>query len=336
MSLALAALSLLASLAPATNAATRFENIVAGHELRLPAGWRAVVGDDGATRITWRSLEAGVRIELIDHVTVPRSEAPPEGTPIRLGPELGREGVVGPTHVVSFRRGGHVFETIVGGNALPKIRERIVELLESVRLTARGRAVANVHSLRVLGRSSAGRPIRAWRIGNPRSPRRILVVGCIHGNECAGMAVTQRLVNLPRPIALDLWIVQNLNPDGLASGQRGNAHGADLNRDFLAGTQRETRIARKLILRIRPDATIWFHQPQALVRAWGRSRATARRYARLAGMPYRSLVWPPGAATRWQNGLGQTAFVVELPRGALSSTAARHARAILRLGGEPG
>ncbi len=127
-------------------------------------------------------------------------------------------------------------------------------------------------------------------------------------------------------------MIQNLNPDGLAQRSRGNARGVDLNRDFLAATQRETRIARKLILRLRPDVTIWFHQPQSVVRAWGPSRAIARRYARLAGVAYRSLAWPPGSASRWQNGIGQRSFVVELPPGELSLPAARrHAKAVLAL-----
>ena len=194
---------------------------------------------------------------------------------------------------------------------------------ETVRLT---------HTSHVLGRSHDGRAIHAWRIGNPRSPKRVIVVGCIHGNECAGTAVTQRLVNLTRPVALDLWVIQNVNPDGLARRTRGNARGVDLNRDFDVFSQRETRIARNLVLRLRPDVTVWFHQPQAVVRAWGPSRAIARRYARLVGAPYRSLPWPPGAATRWQNGLGQRAFVVELPAGELpGSRADRHARALLQL-----
>ena len=183
---------------------------------------------------------------------------------------------------------------------------------------------------RVLGRSWEGRPIRAFRLGDTSSNRRLLVVGCIHGDECEGIAVTQRLLDGEPPF--DLWVVTNLNPDGRAARTRGNSRGVDLNRDFDSFSQRETRIARELIQRIRPDVTIWFHQPQAVVRAWGRSRAAARRYARLAGEPYRSLEWPPGSASRWQNGLGQTSFVVELKPGRLSaSTAARHARAILKL-----
>ena len=58
----------------------------------------------------------------------------------------------------------------------------------------------------------------------------------------------------------------------------------------------ETRAAARLIRRIRPAVTIWFHQPQALVRAWGPSMPAARRYARLAGMRFRAIRWPRGTA----------------------------------------
>ena len=179
-----------------------------------------------------------------------------------------------------------------------------------------------------LGRSYEGRPIRVVHIAGD-GPR-MLVVGCIHGDECEGLEVT-RLLARSKPRA-DLWLVHQLNPDGYAGRGRTNARGVDLNRDFRNATQRETRIARKLILRLRPDVTIWFHQPQSVVRAWGPSRSIARRYARLAGVPYRSLAWPVGSASRWQNGIGQLSFVVELPPGELSLSAARrHAQAVLAL-----
>jgi protein MpaA len=179
-----------------------------------------------------------------------------------------------------------------------------------------------------LGRSYGGRPIEVTHVRG--EGKRILVVGCIHGNECEGIEVTRLLARSESKA--DLWVLHQLNPDGYARRSRFNARGVDLNRDFLAATQRETRIARKLILRLRPDVTIWFHQPQALVRAWGPSRAEARRYAELAGVPYRTIPWPPGSASRWQNGLGQVSFVVELGSEELSEVMARrYANAVLRL-----
>jgi protein MpaA len=179
-----------------------------------------------------------------------------------------------------------------------------------------------------LGRSYDGRPIDAVHVRG--AGPRILVVGCIHGDECEGIEVTKLLERSEG--TTDLWLVHQLNPDGYARRSRFNARGVDLNRDFAAATQRETRIARKLILRLRPDVTIWFHQPQSVVRAWGPSRGVARRYARLAGVPYRTVRWPPGSATRWQNGIGQISFVVELPPGELAGAVARrYAAAVLRL-----
>ena len=185
----------------------------------------------------------------------------------------------------------------------------------------------------LLGRSREGRPIHAYRLGNPAA-RKLLVVGTVHGDEPAGMTVTRRLLRVSPPEHAELWVVPDLNPDGRADGTRANAAGVDLNRDFGRFSQRETRIARALIRRVRPWLSLWFHQPQGLVRAFGPSRAVARRYAMLAREPYRTLVWPPGTAARWQNSIGHRSFVVELGPGRLRPrAAARHVRAILAFAG---
>jgi murein peptide amidase A len=204
----------------------------------------------------------------------------------------------------------------------------------------------------VLGRSTQGRAIRAHVVGEPEARRKILVVGCIHGDECAGLAVTRRLLRREAPDGVALWIVPNLNPDGTALGVRQNGRGVDLNRNFPSEwipigrrwdpqysgprplSEPETRIARRLILRLRPAVTIWYHQPQAIVRAWGQSVPAARRYARLARAPYRSIRWPNGTAPNWQNHRfrGAASFVVELRAGRLSARrAARHVHAVLGL-----
>ena len=201
-----------------------------------------------------------------------------------------------------------------------------------------------------IGRSIRSAPIIAARAGDAGSPTRALVVGCIHGNECAGTAVT-RILARSSP-GVDLWVVPQLNPDGFALGRRQNARGVDLNRNFpsewraggrpwdpeypgpRALSEPETRAAVRLIRRIEPSVTIWFHQPQALVRAWGQSVPAARSYARLSGMRFRPLRWPRGTAPNWQNHRypGTSSFVVELPAGPLTPAAAnRQARAVLAL-----
>jgi murein peptide amidase A len=203
---------------------------------------------------------------------------------------------------------------------------------------------------RAVGSSARGRRILAARLASGRPGRVTLVVGCIHGDECAGRAIARRLIALGPPARGELWVLPQLNPDGRRRGWRLNGRGVDLNRNFSAGwrhagaagdpqysgprpfSEPEARAARRLILRVRPHVTIWYHQPLALVRAWGGSVAAARRYARAAGLPFRRLRWPHGTAPRWQNRRlpGSASFVVELPPGRLSAAAVRRqARAVL-------
>ena len=164
--------------------------------------------------------------------------------------------------------------------------------------------------------------------------------------------MTRALRRLRPPRGVDLWLLDDLNPDGYARGTRQNGRGVDLNRNWPANWKRigqlgdlqysgprplsepETRLARALILRLRPAVTIWFHQPQAVVRAWGPSIPAARRYARLARAPFRALSWPYGTAANWQNHRfpRDASFVVELPAGPLSpGDALRYARAVVAL-----
>jgi protein MpaA len=204
----------------------------------------------------------------------------------------------------------------------------------------------------LLGRSSDGRPIRAVRIGPADAAVRILVVGCIHGNETAGMAITRELRGLRPPARAALYLVDTVNPDGVARGTRQDAHGVDLNRNFpgtwrplgspgsvhyggpRAQSERETRIAVHLIQRVRPQLTIWYHQALSVVDRSGGNVALERAYARRVGLPLQTIPPEPGEATRWQNAAfpRTTAFVVELPGGALPAVSVtRHARAVLSL-----
>jgi murein tripeptide amidase MpaA len=85
-----------------------------------------------------------------------------------------------------------------------------------------------------IGRSAAGRPIAVRQYGDPSLDGEVLVVGCIHGTECAGTAVRPLQQGCPPPGA-DIYKLGNLNPDGRAAGTRLNGRGVDLNRNFPAG-----------------------------------------------------------------------------------------------------
>lgn len=199
----------------------------------------------------------------------------------------------------------------------------------------------------IIGRSVLGRPIVAWTFGSDRAARKVLVVGCIHGNECAGLAITSALRAARVAKGVQLWVVPEMNPDGTAADTRQNAHGVDLNRNFpyewqpvsdptyyagsYAASEPETRAAIKLVRRIRPAVTIWYHQHLDVVDMAGGDRGVARRYAELAGLRPTCLSFLPGVATAWSNRTfrGTTSFVVELPAGPVAPEAVtRHVRAV--------
>ena len=189
-----------------------------------------------------------------------------------------------------------------------------------------------------------GRPITVVRVGDRAAPRKVLVVGEVHGNEPAGRRIVAALrATTPAP-EVQLLLVEDLNPDGFARHTRTNAHGVDLNRNspqHWAGagprpwSEPETRALRDLVLRERPTLTIYYHQPFGLVDIpEGGHPAAARTYAELTGLPMRRLSRRPGSLSRWQNVSLQpgSAFVVELAAGPLArALRLRHVAAVLAM-----
>lgn len=204
----------------------------------------------------------------------------------------------------------------------------------------------------VFGYSVHGAPLIARARGPESAARRILLVGCVHGNECAGIPVATRALATTPPAGTEIVVVPELNPDGHAAGVRQNAHGVDLNRNFprlwkpigargdqqYAGTgplsEPEARAMAALIWRLRPTVTVWFHQPVGVVDLSGGSDPIERRFAQIAGMTLRLLVRYPGSACSWQNFLWPgrtTAFVVELSRPATHAQLSGSLAAVLDL-----
>jgi protein MpaA len=216
-------------------------------------------------------------------------------------------------------------------------------------LAAASPAAAMRRHVYLIGRSVQHRPIRVVVLGNPHAERRVLVVGCIHGNERAGIAIAQRLERASLSPKVAFWIVPVLNPDGAARNARGNAHGVDLNRNFpwrwqplrglyksgkRAASEPETRAARWLIRTVKPTLSIWYHQPLRVVDRSGGDVRLQRRYARIVGMKTRELPRYPGGVVNWENRYipRSTAVVVELRAGELTPRSVRrHARAVLAL-----
>lgn len=216
--------------------------------------------------------------------------------------------------------------------------------------SAASRALAASTTRHVLGYSVEHRPVVAWLLAPPHARRSVLVVGSIAGDEPGGIAVTRLLASEAAIAGVRLWLIPDLNPDGAARGTRGNAHGVDLNRNFpwrwrpMGGvyysgkrplSEPEARIAYRLIERLHPQVSIWFHQHMDLVYASGGSLAVERRFATLSGLRLARLPALAGSAIDWQNHAlrGTTSFAVELPAGSLSAAAvARFARATLAVG----
>jgi murein peptide amidase A len=192
-------------------------------------------------------------------------------------------------------------------------------------------SVGRADERQVVGHSVEGRPILAFEDRAPSPALKVLVVGAIHGDEAAGMRIARRLVAASAPPRTELLVVPKINPDRVAANTRGNAHGVDLNRNFpfrwrpLGGgeysgsaplSEPETRTAYGLILREKPDLTIWFHQPFGLIDKPEGNPFAAGRFAQLIGLPLVRLRGRyPGSASRWQTHdfPDSTAYVAELP-----------------------
>ncbi len=204
----------------------------------------------------------------------------------------------------------------------------------------------------VLGSSVLGRWITGIERGDPKAAVKVVVVGCIHGNECAGIRIVRALEEARLPAGVDLWLVPDANPDGRAALTRVNAHGVDLNRNFpwhwkpsleadnplYSGpypvSEPESRILYTLLETVRPKLVIWYHQQLAVVDESGGDLALEHLYSQLVGLRLKRLPRYPGSAVGWANHAfpGTTSFVVELPRGPLTPAAAhRHALAVLAL-----
>ena len=223
--------------------------------------------------------------------------------------------------------------------------------LASVSAASVATAQGNILERRVIGTSIQGRPLEAIRMGDPKGVT-VAVIGVIHGNEEAGLLITDELVNMQVPKGVNLWVIPSMNPDGTVLNRRGNANRVDLNRNFPYGWARigqpgywqysgpnrasepETKAIVSFLREIKPALGLWYHQDLNIISPGvGFEGEIRARYGAITGLPMKRITGGTytGVAATWQKrGLKNSmAFVVELGKTLSVDEAKVHASAVL-------
>jgi murein peptide amidase A len=200
-----------------------------------------------------------------------------------------------------------------------------------------------VVEMRTIGHTVKNRPIVAWRLGQPTSPRKVVLLGAMHGNETGPSRILANLRD-GRPIrGADIWVVPQYNRDGIVRHTRQNAHGVDLNRNYprhwkrLGGatnsgprpaSEPETRAIMAFLRQVRPAFVVSFHQPlRGVGRTVPRGAPFVRRLHRGLHLPVKSFNCDGvchGTMTEWFNATFRgVAVTVEYGRGVSRKQATR-------------
>src|SRR5262249_59742120 len=84
------------------------------------------------------------------------------------------------------------------------------------------------------------------------------VIGCIDGNETAGIAVVRALERGRADPGVDLWLIEDMNPDGVAAGTLQNADRVDLSESSTspAGIPRPSAAMRRFWAACNPSGAL--------------------------------------------------------------------------------
>lgn len=209
--------------------------------------------------------------------------------------------------------------------------------------------------VQTIGRSVQGRPLTVRVVGDlATAKRRVVVFGCVHGNECEGLPILDAIARSTPAKGVAYVLFAHPNPDGAAAGTRHNARGVDLNRNSIGWVKRyrpghvyypgpgalsepESVTIRDLIRSVEPTAFVTYHQALRCIDYAGRGGPWAQVYSRATGLPVTVLPAYPGSTATWLGTRYPTivSLTVELPRpvssalldknvAALKDVAARH------------
>lgn len=202
------------------------------------------------------------------------------------------------------------------------------------------------------GRSVQNRPLTFIRRGNPNGVR-VVVVGIIHGDEPAGLAVIDLLKKASLPSNIDLWILPVLNPDGYLLKTRQNANKVDLNRNFpvnwkpigekgfwqwsglAPATEPETAAMLRFGNIVQPEFSVWYHQDYFRISPGsGREGQIRKRYAELVDLPLLRITGGSysGTAAMWSETMNKNdtmSLTVEFGKGLREGEAQANASAVI-------
>jgi murein peptide amidase A len=192
-----------------------------------------------------------------------------------------------------------------------------------------------VVEVRTIGHSVKGRAIVAWRLGQPTSTRKVVIMAGMHGDEPGPSRILNQLRD-GRPITgADIWVIPVYNPDGRARNTRQNAHGVDLNRNWpfhwvhlgggtysgsSAASEPETKAVMAFLKQVHPNYVVSFHQPlHGVGRAGPKGRWFVKRLHRQLHLPVKAFNCDGvchGTMTEWFNAsFGGVAVTVEYGHG---------------------
>ncbi len=208
-----------------------------------------------------------------------------------------------------------------------------------------------------IGLSIRGKPIQATTIG--AGPKRLYIVGGIHGDEPEGPEVAAALPaafgEMPGLGEWTIRVVRDMNPDGSNAGKKTNTRGVDLNRNWPSkdfkpsppyskrpASELETIALKKDLERFKPDVVIVFHashlgpffhgagkDPKLAVKLAGGARQIDANWTTRQQLRYDT---PGSLSTYLAEQQGLTAITVEFGRMKDASTNAAAVRAALLAG----
>ncbi len=212
----------------------------------------------------------------------------------------------------------------------------------------------------VIGRSVLGRDLVATHVVvHPGAVHKVLVLGFMHGDEQAGREIVTALRYAPVPTAVDLWLMDTMNPDGAAARTRVNGRGVDLNRNFTGGSfpwcpapgcgvgafavdtgpgpmsEPEAVAFLAFIQREHFDLIVSYHQPLVTVDCspyrGPKLTGICQAYAAASGVPYNRNGYIDISGTMTNTYMeanpGKWAFTMELPLGEATDVS-RHVAAV--------